>query len=417
MKSISKGGTVFDGFVEDAKDAAPKLVAKSLERIDVALYSAIDHSRFRCVKVKARTVMTSLGPVTYSRRCYYDSFGEAYVWPADIFAGIAPRAKVSDELKRKAVENAAEMTYSMAGRHSCLSGCVSKSTVCRAVRDARVIPEGAPATFGKCVRVHVQIDEKFMGFLGSRRKRPRYTATVFSGREPIEKGHKMRLLRRTIVSAETPAKLARKINAALSGPYGLGLSDRAYVSGDLASYIRLFGERIDVCETAYVPDKWHVLKALSDAYPEFAPIAPSDVPGILDVAIALGDFSRLEAANALDLLRLYRKDPGCFARWGEEGYEGCSQEGMNAHYYAPRFAKLANRFRKSTIEKLCQIIEAKRNGTRFRIGVLATQPPDPKQMPWLGKPYEERAKFAIDTSQMGERLRMAIDAVRYGGLS
>jgi hypothetical protein len=416
VKIISKNDSVFDGFVAKGLGCVPDAIARNIEAIDLSLYSAIDHSRFKVVKKKERTIMTTAGPVTYSRRCYKDSFSDLCLWPTDSVIGVAPRAKVSNELKRRLVENAAEMTYSMAGAHSCFGGSVSKSTVCRAVRDCGVEKQKTPG-FGECTFVHLQIDEKYMGYCGSRHKKPRYTATLHCGSRPIgKKGNRKRLEKRRILSAETPAKLAKKVNRSLSEDYGLGIEDRVWVSGDLASYIRNFTERIKVCESVYVPDKWHVCKAVSDAYPEFGWVPPSAVRGILDAVIAMGDLSRLEKRDGIEIVRLYKKDPSVFDRWDEEGYAGCSQEGMNSHYYAPRFAKLASRFKPSTVEKLCAIIECKRDGIPFLVTLRATPPADLKELPWLGKPYEDRAKWAIDTSEMREGMRKIIDEIKYGGI-
>lgn len=415
MDIVAKNASLFDRMVEDSKENAPKWVARNAERIDLAIYSAIDHARFSVVNRRARTVMTTAGEVTYRRRTYYDSFGESYVCPLDSLLGVAPRAKVSAEMKRALVLNASEMSYSMAGRHSSSSGRVSKSTVCRAVRDASVSAFGA-RRFSAAATVHLQIDEKYMGFLGSRRKGPRYTAAIHCGREEAGGGRR-RLLKRTILSAESPARLAKKVNRALRDSYGLSQSDRIWISGDLAAYIRGFPERVTACESRYVPDKWHVCKALSDAYPEFGAVPPSAVAGILDLILAMGDLTRMKGAGAIDLVRLYQSDPECFSRWDDEGYVGCSQEGMNSHYYAPRFAKLASRFKKSTAEKLCTIIEARENGLMVAISIKTKEPPSMDELPWLGRAYEDRMKYDIDTSEMSCGMRKVIDNLRYGGLS
>ena len=415
MDIVAKRKTIFDDLIEDARENAPKRAAVSIERTDKAIHSMIDYSRFVSVKVSPRTIMTSVGPVTYRRRCYFDTFGERYIWPLDSLLGVPPRAKVSPELKRIAVEKAAFMPYSLAGENCSAIGGVSKSTVCRAVRDAAV-GEATRRSFGAAAAVHLQIDEKYMGFCGSRRKRPRYTATIHCGAAPVGKKGRKALQKRILLSAETPAKLAKKVNARLKRTYGLGIDDRIWVSGDLASYIRDFPERITCCGSVYVPDKWHVCKALADAYPELGTIAPSAVQGIMDLVMAIGDLSRLDKANALDLATLYRKDPKCFERWYDEGYSGCSQEGMNSHYYAPRSAKLASRFKPSTVEKLCRIAEARRNGERISISIRGRAPDDMDQLPWLGKAYEDRMKYDIDTSRMEVGTRKAIDSIRCGGL-
>ena len=51
-----------------------------------------------------------------------------------------------------------------------------------------------------------------------------------------------------------------------------------------------------------------------------------------------------------------------------DGYEGCSQEGMNSHYYAYRFDKVPNIWNFKTIEKLSMIIESKQNNSKIKIG-------------------------------------------------
>ena len=115
MKTITGTDSVFDGFVSKGLGCVPDAIARNVEAIDLAIYSAIGHARLRLVKKKARTIMTTAGPVTYARRCYEDSFRERYVWPADAVIGVPARAKVSNELKRRLVKNAAAMTYSMDG--------------------------------------------------------------------------------------------------------------------------------------------------------------------------------------------------------------------------------------------------------------------------------------------------------------
>lgn len=414
MNIVANKTTVFDGLVDDSGGNAANIVAANAERIDSAIYAAMDHKRFTAVSRRARTVMTSLGPVTYRRRLYLDSFGGSYICPLDTILGVAPRAKVSAELKRALVVNASEMSYSMAGRHSCLRGAVSKSTVCRAIRDCSVSSTERKLQ-RPAAKVHLQIDEKYMGFVGSGRKKPRYTATVHTGVETLKGGRK-RLRGRTIISAESAGKLAKKLNRLLESTYGLNADDAIWLSGDLAAYIRGFPERISCCKASYVPDKWHVCHILSKAYPEFGEIPPSCVPGIFELIYAQGDFTKLDGAGGMDLVKMYEADSGCFDAWDDESYVGCSQEGMNSHYYARRFAKLPNRFKPATVEKLCVVIEARQNGASLSIAIKAEDPPALEDLPWLGKAYEDRERYWIDTSGMSPTLRKAIDSLRYGGL-
>ena len=116
-------------------------------------------------------------------------------------------------------------------------------------------------------RVHLQMDEKYIGFVGSGRMKPRYTATIYTGIGEAGGGRK-KPLGKTIVSAESVKKLAKRLNKALSSSYGLTAGETIWLSGDLAAYIRNFKERVTCCKAEYVPDKWHVCHILSKAYPE-----------------------------------------------------------------------------------------------------------------------------------------------------
>lgn len=414
MNIIANKTTIFDNLVGDSRENAAEIVAKNAERLDAAIYAKIDHSRFAVATRRERTVMTSLGEVRFKRRVYFDSFGKSYICPLDSALGLPPRARVSPELKRALVVNASEMTYSMAARHSCLKGSVSKSTVCRAIRDCSVA--AAERSFAKpAARVHLQMDEKYIGFVGSDRKKPRYTATIYTGIGDSAGGRK-KLLGRTIISAESVKKLAKRLNKVLSSSYGLTINDAIWLSGDLASYIRNFKERITCCKAEYVPDKWHVCHMLSKAYPDLGEVKPKDVAAIMERISEGGDYTKLEEAGGIDLARMYEANPECFSAWSDEGYKGCSQEGMNSHYYARRFGKLAYRFKPSTVEKLCALIEARQNGVSISLAVKAEDPPALEDLPWLGKAYEDRMKYSIDTSGMNQGLRKAIDSIKYGGL-
>lgn len=407
----------FDDFVGSAGEDARILAARRLEEADLKLASMLPASRFRAVNKRPRTVLTEAGPVTFRRRCYEDLRFGGYITPLDMVMGLPARARLSAALSTKLVVMAAEMTYSQAGRWAALGASVSKSTVARHVAacSAEALPGGA---FPKGAPVHVQIDEKYIGMGRGKGKSRLYTATVFCGRDLS--GGRPRLLRRSVLSSARVSSLAARLDRLLREKYSVGPEDAVWLSGDLAAYIRGFPERLRCCKARYVPDKWHVCKALGDALPELGRMTPGKAMGVLGLLARSGDLTPLQGTEAMAVARLYAEDPGCFGVWGDPSYEGCSQEGMNSHYWAPRFGKLASRFLPSTVEKLSAVIEAVSNGWSLRIGEGRREASwkDPSGVPLSGSPYgdESRMRYVLDTSEMGYRARKMFEGIKFGGV-
>ncbi len=116
--------------------------------------------------------------------------------------------------------------------------------------------------------------------------------------------------------------------------------------------------------------------------------------------------------NVSKLNNLYKKNKKCFDAYFDIQYLGCSQEGMNSHYYAPRFGKYANRFNPETVEKLSTIIEAEENGSEIKISQKEIYP-DLVDLD-IGRIYIERAKYVLDTSEMSYMTYKMFNKIKYG---
>lgn len=215
---------------------------------------------------------------------------------------------------------------------------LSKSTVCRIIRDTAVTTSMGKMDPGKGA-VHVQIDEKYISMIGKKHKSRYITATIYAGKKTA--GGRNALTNRTLISGVEVADVAAKINAALSEAYGLSADSSVYLSGDLAGYIQSFPERL-MCKATYVPDKWHVCRFLSS---KGSPVKADDVLKKLESIDETGDLAGL-SEDAAKVYRLWKGNPKIFDPWARDDYLGCCQEAMNSHYYAPRFGKYANRFKK-----------------------------------------------------------------------
>ena len=303
------------------------------------------------------------------------------------------------------LDMAGECTYRYAGANAVPGQILSKSTVCRIIRDTAVTSSKAKIDPGKGV-VHVQIDEKYISMVGKKNKTRYITATIYAGKKMAS--GKNALTNRTLISGVKIADVAAKINAALSEAYGLSSGSSVYLSGDLAGYIQNFPERL-MCKATYVPDKWHVCRFLSS---KGSPVKADEVLKKLQSIDEAGDITGL-SKDAAKVYRLWKRSPKIFDPWGKDDYLGCCQEAMNSHYYAPRFGKYANRFKETTVAMLSMVREARENGWELKISSKSLREEGASLLATLGRPYEAVMKYDIDTREMDYATRKMFARIEY----
>ena len=120
--------------------------------------------------------------------------------------------------------------------------------------------------------------------------------------------------------------MADKINSALSEVFRLKEGDSVFPSGDLAPYIRDFGERLSFA-SRHVPDKWHVAHSLPA---DERPVAAGGAVGRLEEIEEAGDVTGL-GEDALRVYGLWLKGKRLFGAWRDPECKGCCQEAMNPH--------------------------------------------------------------------------------------
>ncbi len=232
------------------------------------------------------------------------------------------------------------------------------------------------------------------------------TATIYAGKKTAS--GRNALTNRTLIPGVEVADVAAKINAALSEAYGLNADSSVYLSGDLAGYIQSFTERL-MCKATYVPDKWHVCRFLSS---KGSPVKAEDVLKKLESIEETGDITGL-SENAAQVYRLWKGNPKIFDPWAKDDYLGCCQEAMNSHYYAPRFGKYANRFKKVTVAMLSMVREARENGWELKISSKSLREEGTSLLATLGRPYEDVVKYDIDTREMDYATRKMFARIEY----
>lgn len=419
MNIIPANTSTFESIVSqyaiDAKKSALENLATWLERMDALLYSK-KPDYLKVVRVQRRTMLTTIGLLSFRRRYYRNEMEGGYVCLLDSAIKVPRRVKVLDEVKYRAIGAACEMSYEKAGRYGSDVGYpISKSTVCRAIKKLTLETVANPALKGNGSTVHLQIDEKFLNMLGSKNKKRLYTATIFKGREEIGARGRMRLVNRKIMSSTKLKELFAKVNHYLSSHYMLGSDDTIYVSGDLAAYIQSSPERVIACKALYVPDKFHIKSPLEKELGLKASDEELNDPSYMDSLIARieGDGGLMGIEGLSKLAKLYRANRNVFKPYLESSYDGCSQEGMNSHYYSPRFDKVCNKFKPETIEKIASMIEAAENGESVKTAIGEKSYYEEPNLQ-LGGCRSELERYDIDKRNMGPSLREVMNAIEYG---
>lgn len=89
---------------------------------------------------------------------------------------------MTGELILRIMDLASIMPHKETGEHLSDEFAISKYTVLKTIRETTLETQFAAAIPDGRGKVHVQVDEKFIGMTGSTNKKRYYTMTVFAGK-------------------------------------------------------------------------------------------------------------------------------------------------------------------------------------------------------------------------------------------
>lgn len=408
MVIVPRVEETFDGILANCKIFAKEAVSKRLEYYDRDLYIWIKDDpmhRFELIRKDERSILTTIGLITYKRRYYLDKFENKYVYLLDNQLGIPPHIRMSNELIIKILDLASSMSYSEVGKRVA-DGCIlSKFTIWNTIKNINIEAVYSPNIDRKDFKVHLQIDEKYIGMTNSKNKKKYYTATIFAGKIAGK------LLNKTVLSAATLPKIRKLINYHLKERYKVEVDEEIFVSGDLALYVQNFKNHI-FCKARYVPDKFHVFKAIKDDLPELE----IDKYAINDKNVQCYLLKHLnkDNVNSRKVITILKNNPGLFKTYLDYEYLGCSQEGQNSHIYAPRFGKYANRFSPSTIEKLSIVREAISLNINIEISHLNRDIPEVIDIGHISIDLDTPFRYALDTRWMSFQSAKVFNTIKDG---
>lgn len=412
MNIVPLANETLDSFLLKSQQIHKEAIKLALERYDKEIYSLIDHKRFVLIRLDERTILSSYGILRFKRRYYYDSFMEEYCYLLDNKLQIPKSKRMTNELILKILDLASIMSYKEVGEHLSNEFVISKYTVWKTINEVLLETYFDIDIDRKDLKIHVQIDEKFIGMISSINKKKYYTLTIFAGKELIGKSYK--LLNKTVISSSKLRDLKDKLNDILVNRYEVSPDEEIFISGDFATYIQNINESISCCKARYVPDKFHVYKTLKDTLPDVY-VDDYSLNNENFQNYLIKELVKIDDDNARKLKNILIKNPKSFKSYLDPEYLGCSQEGQNSHIYAPRFGKYANRFSPSTIEKLSLIREARAMNAKVILVHKYRKIPGPIDVS-MPQPYEDIVKYALDTREMKFETMKMFNQIKYGGL-
>lgn len=414
MNILTLKNETFDNFLLKSHQIFKEDLVKALERYDKDIYCSIDHNRFNLIRIDERTILTTYGILTFKRRYYFDTFLEEYCYLLDNKLQIPKSKRMSNELILKILDLASIMSYKEVGEHLSNEFVISKYSVWKAINDVLLETYFDVCIDRKDYKVHVQIDEKYIGMVKTKNKRKYYTVTIFAGLK--NNGRVNTLLNKTVVSSASLNDIKQKVNDLLINRYKVKEDEEIFISGDFATYIQHFGESITCCKSKYVPDRFHVYKTLKDKLPLDVIVDDFSLNDKGFRKYLIKKLEEIDDVDAKKLKRLLVNNPKCFEAYLDKDYLGCSQEGQNSHIYAPRFGKYANRFSPSTIEKLSLIREAK--AMRVKVILVHKKRKIPEHIDTsipINLYLEDPIRYVLDTSEMKYETAKMFNAIKYGG--
>ena len=144
MKILAQSTDGVDILVGAILGECPNAAARKLEELDAKLFCELANEtwsgkrRFVTVKRDWRTILTLAGAVTFRRRYYLDRSTGRYTHPLDAAMGLCRYSRASADVRLKILGMAGECPYRYVGANAVPGQVLSKSTVCRIIRDTAV---------------------------------------------------------------------------------------------------------------------------------------------------------------------------------------------------------------------------------------------------------------------------------------
>ncbi|HZJ86263.1 MAG TPA: UPF0236 family protein [Erysipelotrichaceae bacterium] len=348
-------------------------IAKELEEMDEEFFkSHYRKTNFKVKQFRFRSIITIFGEIRFRRRQYISKYtNQKNYYYVDDKIKLKRYQRISNFMKKEILERVATDSYQRVADDL----DISKSTVYNLLRFFRgKILVNPPVTKKAIEFLYVQADECYVSLQKKLpgKKRNKFIIeqiTVHEGVERLCKGRN-KLINKTMYSRaheESLEDFIERVNQHILASYDY---KNIYLYGDGASWIK---SAADGLGAIYITDLFHTFQAVNRLTRD------KDMRDYLSNAVREDDFESFEAfkrnMEAENKWTKYRDDSFKFLnnKWDsiQKNYThpksvGCSQEGINSHYYARRLTTTPRGFHHATARVIAQLISIKNKATDFK---------------------------------------------------
>lgn len=346
----------YDAFI--LEDIAHKLEAFD----DLFAASNFRKNNYSIKNKRERTIITTLGVIRYFRRSYISKHGgEGYYYFIDELLRLEPYQRLSIDLKNEILVRVVQDSYQRIADDFSISKS-SISNLMKSLRDQTLhIPDNSEF---KCIdTLFIQADECYVSLQKSlkgnvRNKMMVEEVTIHEGLIPVYKSRN-KLLNKTLMTRapfESLDEFRDRILTFINDNYEY---KQLYLYGDGAPWIKSTAEYLNA---TYITDLFHTYQAVNRITTD------EGLRAILKTGIIENDIRVLEAVRHSlmnDSVWTKNKEKNykyLKNNWNHIQYNyqlnnsvGCSQEGINFHYFAKRLTTIPRGFHPHTARLIAQL--------------------------------------------------------------
>ena len=347
-------------------------IASALEALDDVFFnSKYRKDNFKVKQFRYRTIITTLGEIRFKRRQYQSKHrGQKYYYFLDEILKINPYQRISDEIKKEILIRVTTDSYQRVANDL----DISKTTVYSLLKSLRDKIFVNPKVKQKKIDfLYVQADECYVSLQKKlpKKKRNKFIVeqiTVHEGLEYVCKGRN-KLINKTLYSRahnESLDEFIQRVNLHILDSYDY---KNIYLYGDGANWIKSAADGIGAI---YITDLFHTYQAVNTLTTD------KEERKILTKAVLDNNFDKFieHKTTYIEKSRWTkrRKDNFEFLKnkwiYIQRNYTvlqsiGCSQEGINSHYYARRLTTTPRGFHHATARVIAQLISIKNKVKNF----------------------------------------------------
>lgn len=323
-----------------------QVFGRYLEHLDAAFFTSTERKSNYTIKQKrSRQLMTIVGPLFFTRRQYQHKISKKFFYFIDTLLQIDPYQRLSNTLKFEVLKSVTQLSY----QKTALRFGISKSGVWKLVRSFAGCSFSPPDFIGKreIPLLYVQADECYAALqthTHADKKSNRIIVEqvlIHEGLIPTGTKNRNKLVNKTLFTRnlnESSHRFYKRINDWIQRNYAY---DSLYFYGDGAAWIKKCARSIGA---TFILDLFHTKQAIHRITKD------AEMRSVLSHCIHKNDYDLfVQTLITLQLsIRLATKSQIQSMKYIVSNWDhiqlnfslprsvGCSQEGINFHYFASR---------------------------------------------------------------------------------